>query len=112
LTEFYGAPSGVSPAVATEADADTVSPNALFKAQDFYVQKTGGALATGDFLQVEFVVGGVPNFVCTIFLTASCTGPAAPITVPADSTISIQLRFFSLNGDPPFDLLFGWRATS
>jgi hypothetical protein len=109
---FWGAPSGVSPAVGSDAAAATVSPNAPFMAQDFYVNKTGGALEGGDFIDVFFVVGGVSHLACIITST-SCTGPASPITVPAGSTISIEMEVLTdLAPVPGFDLLFGWRATS
>jgi hypothetical protein len=109
----WGAPSGVSPAVATEADAETVSPNASLNAQDFWVQKTGAAVGPPfESIVVELSVGGVPTLVCTIIGT-SCTGPAAPITVPAGSTIAIKVTTtISLGTIDGYDLLFGWRATS
>jgi hypothetical protein len=104
----------VSPVVATEADAETVSPNAALNAQDFWVQKTGVAVTTGDSIVVEFSVGGVHNAVCTIVAGGtSCTGPVAPISVPAGSTIAIKVTT-NVGGAAilGFDLLFGWRATS
>jgi hypothetical protein len=113
---FWGAPSGISPAVfAMEADADMVSPNAALMAQDFWVQKTGAVVPTLDSIAVSFSVGGVVSAVCTIVAGGtSCTGPAAPISVPAGSTIAIKVTTTTVLGSPvlAYDLLFGWRATS
>jgi hypothetical protein len=101
----------VSPAVGTEAAAETVSPNAALKAQDFWVQKNGAIVPGGNSIVVEFSVGGVLNAVCTILaLATNCTGPAAPISVPAGSTIAIKVTTSEDIDD--YDLLFGWRATS
>jgi hypothetical protein len=57
-SQVWGAPSGVSPAVLTEAAAETASPNASLKAQDFWVHKTGSAAPPADSIVVEFSVGG------------------------------------------------------
>jgi hypothetical protein len=115
IVDSWGAPSGVSLAAGAEQDAETVSPNAALMAQDFWVQKTGLALPPGDSIAVWFSVGGVSQPVCTIFAQGtSCTGPAAPISVPAGSTISIRVTTNGSGNDIVlgYDLLFGWRATS
>jgi hypothetical protein len=85
------------------------------KAQDFYVQKTGAAVPAGGMIEAEFFVGLSSTVICTIPAGGtSCTGPASPISVPAGSQISIQVRTFGGDFDsvPGYDLLFGWRATS
>jgi hypothetical protein len=114
VNDAFGVVSGLSPAAATEAEAETVSPNASFNAQDFYVQTNGLVLGSGNAIVVQFLVAGVSTDVCTIpALGSSCTGPASPITVPAGSTISIEVKTFtgSVSGVPSYDLLFGWRAS-
>jgi hypothetical protein len=105
---------------AFEQTVETVSPNASLEAQDFWVQKTGAALTEpGDIIVVSFQVGAVSTRVCVIappFLGhgdgLSCTGPAAPISIPAGSTIAINVTTVSGEPLPGYDLLFGWQATN
>ena len=111
--------SGVSSAVASEAAAETISPNASFNARDFSVEKTGAAVPSGGEIEVGFVIGGLPLFVCDITSgNTGCTGrqgpPLGPLAVPAGSSLSFSLvtRSGSVDGIDSYDLLFGWRATS
>ena len=111
LQSAWGAASGISTSSGTEAAVETASPNAAFTAQDFYVEKTGGNIPLLDSISVSLVVNGTPTFVCSIgFHFCSSVGT---VSVPADSTLSIQVTMNASNGAiPGYDLLFGWRATN
>ena len=110
LQSAWGAVSGLTASSSSEATVETASPNAAFTAQDFYAEKTGGNVPFLDSISVSLVVNGTPVFACSIgFHFCSSAGT---ISVPAGSTLSIQVTMNASNGAiPSYDLLFGWRAT-
>jgi len=111
LQSAWGAPSGVSASNGSSAAVETLSPNAAFVAQDFFVRKTGGNVPFLDEISVYLTVNGSPTFVCAIGFSF-CTS-ATTISVPAGSTLSIQVTMDASNGAiPGYDLQFGWRGTS
>ena len=110
LQSAWGAASGLSASSGSEAAVETVSPSAAFTAQDFYVEKTGGDVPSLDSISVYLVVNGRPQFVCAIGFHF-CSG-SGTTSVPADSSLSIEVSMDASNGAiPGYDLLFGWRAT-
>lgn len=106
----YGAASGTSTVSTTESDVSTLSPDRNLVARDLSVRVT----AAPDPSQRVFtlVVNGTKTgLTCTIGGPATACHASGPVSVPADSTLSLEDEVPGV-ATPTADALFGFRLTS
>jgi hypothetical protein len=110
-TPDFGAASGTSSANATEANVRTLSPDRDLVARDLSIQLTA-APGSANARELGLMVNGsLPLALqCTISDAATtCTVPG-PVSIPANSTLSIA--DFPVAGSASADALFAFRLTN
>ena len=98
-----------------ESAVDAVSPSLPITVRDLEVSETGPPVPAADQIVISVYVNGSPSINCVMGAGAtSCDSGSQGASVPAGSTLSVGVQTNATLGATifPFDLLFGFAATS